>query len=115
MEIQIKKNQINSITGHQCNKGLDYSKEELFAPKRTLTTTVKVNNGTLPLVSVRTDKPVPKELVFPIMAELRKLTLQAPVKIGDVILEHVKDTDADVVATKTVEKKGKRVDHSKSI
>lgn len=93
---------IKNISGHQCKKGKLYAQEEIYAPTRTLTTTVKIDGGVLPLVSVRTDKPVPKELIFPIMDEMMQISLSAPIKLGDIIIENVKDTDVNIIATKTV-------------
>jgi CxxC motif-containing protein len=80
-----------------------YAEEELFAPTRILTTTVKVDGGVLPLVSVKTDKPVPKERLFSIIDETMQLTIEAPVKLGDIIIKNVLNTKANIVATKTVE------------
>jgi len=95
---------IKSIKGHQCKKGELYAKEELFNPTRILTTTIKVYGGVLPLVSVKTDKPIPKDKIFSVMAEVMRVTLHAPVKLGDIIIKNVLDTKANIVATKTVER-----------
>ena len=95
---------IKSISGHQCKKGKVYAEDELFAPTRILTTTVKVDGGVLPLVSVKTNKPVPKEKLFSILDEIMQLTLDAPVKLGDIIIKNVQNTKANIVATKTVER-----------
>ena len=104
IEVECSKTKIKSITGHQCKKGEVYAKEELFNPTRTLTTTIPVEAGVIPLVSVRTDKPVPKSKIFNIMKEVMQLTLKAPVVVGDVILRNVQGTGANIVATKTVER-----------
>ncbi|WP_455392017.1 DUF1667 domain-containing protein [[Eubacterium] cellulosolvens] len=101
-EYTLKK--IKSLTGHQCKRGKVYANEELYSPMRTLTTTIKVDGGVLPLVSVRTDKAIPKELIFPIMDEIMQISLNAPIELGDIIIRNVKDTDANIIATKTVPK-----------
>ena len=95
---------IKSIKGHQCKKGRLYAKEELFNPTRILTTTIKVDGGVLPVVSVKTDKPIPKDKIFSILAEVMRVTLRAPVKLGEIIIKNVLDTKANIVATKTVER-----------
>ena len=46
----------------------------------------------------------PKEKIFDVMEVIRKTTVKAPVRIGEVIIENVCGTGADVIATKTVEK-----------
>jgi CxxC motif-containing protein len=102
MEVKYTNKHINSLKGHQCNKGKVYTQEELYNPKRTLTTTVKVDQGVIPLVSVRTDRPIPKKLIFPIINEISQLTIEAPVELGDILLKNVQNTGANIIATKTV-------------
>jgi CxxC motif-containing protein len=104
IDIEHKNKQIQSLSGHQCKKGKIYAVDEFTEPKRTLTTTVKLNCGILPLVSVRTDKPVRKELMFRIMDDIMELSIDAPVTIGDVLLENVQNSEANIIATKTVER-----------
>lgn len=104
LDAEYTPNRIKSISGQKCKKGRIYAEEELFAPKRILTTTVKVDGGMLPLVSVKTDKPVPKEKLFSILDETIQLTLEAPVKLGDIIIKNVQNTKINIVATKTVER-----------
>jgi len=38
------------------------------------------------------------------MEELAKVTVKAPVAIGDIIIENVAGTGIDVIATKTIDK-----------
>jgi CxxC motif-containing protein len=109
IEVEHSKTRIKTISGHQCKKGKVYAKEELFNPTRTLTTTIPVEAGIIPLVSVRTDKPVPKNKIFSIMKEVMQLTLKAPVALGDVILKNVQGTGANIIATKTVERLNNRI------
>lgn len=67
-----------------------------------LTSTVKVEGGRLPVVPVKSSVPVPKEMLFDCMKEINKVTVKAPVHIGDVILSNILDTGADIVATNEV-------------
>jgi CxxC motif-containing protein len=96
---------ITNMEGHQCKKGIEYIKEELFDPKRTLTTTVMVKDGKLPLVSVKTNNPIPKDRLFDVMDCISEIEFDAPLEIGDVLIKNVLDLDADIVATKKVVKK----------
>ena len=47
-----------TFEGYTCKRGLEYAQQEFYEPKRILTTTIRVENGFLPLVPVRTDKPI---------------------------------------------------------
>ena len=109
LDVKYINKKIKTIKGHQCKKGRKYAEEELFDPKRTLTSTVKVNHGVIPLVSVRTDRPIPKNLIFPIMHEIMQLTLDAPIKLGDIIVKNIQNTDANLIATKTVAKSKRKI------
>ena len=99
---------IQCITGNRCKVGLEYAEKEIFNPERTLTTTVRVKGGHLPLVSVRTSKPIPKNRIFEAMNLLAKLEVEAPVKIGDEIVSHLFDTNVSIVSTKNIVKKIKQ-------
>jgi CxxC motif-containing protein len=94
-----------SVSGNLCKVGLEYAEKEISNPERTLTTTVKVKNGHLPLVSVRTNKPIPKNRIFDAMDLLAKIEVEAPIKIGEPIVQNIFDTGVNVVATKNIEKR----------
>ena len=53
------------------------------------------------MVSVKTAKPIPKGKIFDAMEKIRAVSVEAPVKIGDVILSDV--FGSEIVATKDVE------------
>lgn len=90
---------VRNITGNQCKRGEAYAITECTAPTRTLTTTAKVRGGKSCLVPVRSAKPVPKETLFDCMNAINSITLEAPVKIGDVIIKNIIGTGVDIVAT----------------
>lgn len=103
MTIHHKEGIITNIEGHQCKKGIGYAKEELLNPVRTLTTTVKVDRGIIPLVSVRTNKPIPKEKLFQVMDAVAEIEVHAPVMIGDILVKNLLGLDAHLIATKNVD------------
>jgi len=96
---------IQNIIGNRCKVGLKYAEKEIFDPERTLTTTVKVRNGHLPLVSVRTSNPIPKNRIFDAMTLLAKVEVEAPIRIGEEIIENLFNTNVSIVATKNIYKK----------
>ena len=54
-------------------------------------------------VEVLTGLPnYPKGKIFEIMKELDKVTVTSPVKVGDVIVEKVCGTEANIIATKNM-------------
>ena len=78
---------------------LSDSGEVLSVTGNMVTSTVKVEGGRLPVVPVKTSSPIPKEKIFECMTEINKVTLKAPVSIGDVVIEDVLGTGVNIVAT----------------
>lgn len=95
--------QVVGVTGNTCKRGEIYGRKEVTSPERVITSTVKVEGGTAPLVPVRTKTEIPKGKIWECMAAIREAEVQAPVKLGDVIIPNVCGTGVNVVATKTVE------------
>lgn len=91
--------QVLTVTGNTCKRGDSYARQECTHPERMLTSTVKVEKGRMPVVPVKSSKPIPKELLFDCMTEINKVVVTAPVKIGDVVLENILNTGANIVAT----------------
>ena len=93
---------VGTITGATCPKGEDYVRQELTDPRRTIATSVPVDGGELPLVSVRLDRPIPKKDIFRVMEAVNGLRLRAPTAIGQVALPNVCGLGANVIVTKAV-------------
>ncbi len=91
--------EITSVTGNTCPRGKAYAITECTAPTRMITSTVKVSGGRTAMVPVKTSVPVPKGMMFDIMKEINKVELTSPVNIGQVVIENVLGTGADIVAT----------------
>lgn len=98
-----KKN-IKTINGYSCKNGLEYAQNEFTAPKRILTSTVKVKFGELPVVSVKTKNLIPKDKIFECMHGINQLEVEAPIKIGTVIKVDIVQTGVDLIATETINK-----------
>ena len=54
------------------------------------------------MLPVRTSGEIPKALVFDVARALRTVKVQAPIAIGDVVLQNVCGTGVDVVAAKNM-------------
>jgi len=92
-------NGIQDIQGYSCNRGIDYGQSEFLAPSRTLTSTICAEGYVTPLISVRTDKPVPKEQMHSCMKEIHAAVATAPFTIGRVVIENICGTGSNVVLT----------------
>ena len=89
------------VNGNACPRGRYYGEEEILAPKRTVTSIVRVSNREDTMVSVKTDKPVDKVDIFAVMAEIRRASVIAPISVGDVILSSV--CGSNIIATKNID------------
>ena len=90
-----------TVTGNACPKGEEYAINECTNPVRTVTATVRVANRTDTMVSVKTETPVAKGRMMEVMAMLRSITVDAPLTIGQVILEDA--CGSKIVVTKDIE------------
>ena len=91
-----------SVTGYSCKRGLEYASAEFAHPVRILTTTVKISGVTGDLLPVRSNKPVPKEKLFDCMDQIRQANVTLPVAQYDVIIPNICGTGVDIVATKAL-------------
>lgn len=76
----------------------------MTAPTRIVTTTVRIKGGTLPALSVKTKDGVPKDKITECISCLQEVETEAPVCVGDVIVEDIAGTGVSVVATKSIER-----------
>lgn len=93
---------ILTITGQQCRKGLDYVEQEIKDPKRIIATSIAVIGGQAPITSVRLTAPIPKDKIFEVMAVLKSIKVQAPVSIGQVVVQNILGLGSDVIVTRNV-------------
>jgi CxxC motif-containing protein len=93
---------LKTLKGNKCKKGVEYARNEVFDPRRMLTTSVLVKHGEWPLVSVKSSQPVPKEKIFFVQKVLQKITVNAPIKCGQILMKNVANTGIDIIATKTI-------------
>lgn len=105
IQVTSENGEIVDIDGYECPLGKDYAVEEFKNPTRILPTTVRVKNGRLPLVSVKSREPISKSKIGQAMNELAEINIEAPVCSGEVVKTNIADTGVDMVATKTVARK----------
>lgn len=92
-----------AVKGSFCRRGDQYAIEETVDPKRTLTTTVKIASTHLRRLPVRTSEPIPKDKVMACMELINKVSLQAPIKMGDVVIPNILNTGSDIIATRNMD------------
>ena len=95
--------EVRSVTGNNCPRGDTFAHQELTCPMRVLTTTVAVSGGDEALLPVRTAESVPLALHAQAIALIRGLVVNAPIRMGDVVLEDLLGTNIDLVASMDID------------
>lgn len=104
--VEMEGEEIISVTGNTCKRGEVYARKEVTNPTRIVTSTVKVRGGAADMVSVKTKEDIPKGKIFECARALKGVEIEAPVHIGDVVVQNAAGTGVDIVATKNVQKIG---------
>jgi len=99
MDVAVMNDGQITIAGNTCKMGQQYAKDEISNPSRIVTSTVRVNNGVYPLVSVWTTGAVPKDRVLDVMAVLRAIEIDAPVSVNQIIIKNILNLGVDIEAS----------------
>jgi len=89
----------NNVTGNTCKKGEEFAIQEIVNPKRNISSTCKTVFPNVPVVPVKTDKEIKKELIFDVIKEINKVTIDKKLKIGDVVIPNILGTDTNIIIT----------------
>lgn len=90
---------VRSVTGNNCPRGDKFAHQELTCPMRVLTTTVAVSGGDEALLPVRMAEAIPLTLHAQAMDLIRGLVVEAPIRMGDIVLEDLLNTNIDLIAS----------------
>lgn len=102
--VEMDRESIVSVSGNTCKRGEIYARKEVVNPTRIVTSTIKVRGGTADMVSVKTKEDIPKGRIFDCVRALKGIEVEAPVEIGDVIVQDIAGTGVEIIATKQVAK-----------
>ncbi len=103
IKVEYEGTNIKKIKGDECPKGKDYVKNEITNPLRVFTGSVLVENGDFSLVSVKTPVPIPKKHLKKIGEITRRIKVEAPVIIGQVVASNLLNENIDLIATRKIE------------
>jgi len=104
--VKMNDSNVKILDGNKCKRGVEYARSEALDPRRMLTSSILVLGGEWPLVSVKSTRPVAKKHLFSVLGEIKKTKVKAPVRLGQVLIKNVSNTNIDIIATKTINKKG---------
>ena len=113
------------VTGNSCPRGLKYATAEVIHPERVLTSTVRVKNGSLALLPIRSATPIPKEAMMEAMKTISATVIDVAdcdacnasdacgasgvcgasngiLKMGTVVIKNIAGTGIDMIACRDV-------------
>ena len=103
--VTMEDGQVLKVEGNTCPRGDSYARKEVTNPTRIVTSSAYVEGAEsgAKTVSLKTASDIPKGKIFDVLEELKGLTVKAPVRIGDVLLENAAGTGVNIIATRNVE------------
>ncbi len=99
IKVVISENKVIAIEGNNCVRGKAYVENEVFCPKRVVTSTVKTTFDKM--VAVKTDAPVKKTEIFAVMEKINSVTVTNKVNIGDILIKDIVE-GVNLIATSKV-------------
>lgn len=104
MEVEsiINGSTVYNVSGNKCPRGQEYAVKELTNPTRMVTSTVRIDNGHLARLPVRTSDAIPKNLITECMETLNTVKVKAPIKAGEVVVQKLLGLDIDIIATRSM-------------
>ena len=96
---KLRMNDDNKIEGYSCLRGKEYGEQEFVLPKRSFTSFVTARNGMV--ICVKTSKPIDKKLIFDLANLLKTIHPDTELKIGDILVKNVLNTDVDLVVIRS--------------
>jgi CxxC motif-containing protein len=96
--------EIMEISGHECNRGAKYAKQEFTDPRRELSTTVEIDGSRWKRLPVKVTGPVEKGRVIEAARKIHRLKVNAPVRLGQVLIkDFLGEKGIDVIACRSME------------
>lgn len=103
LQLQHKGGKITEISGHECNRGAKYARQEFTDPRRSLSTTVAITGAKGERLPVKVTEPIEKDRVIDAIRKIHELHIAAPVKLGQVLIHGLLgEKDVNVVACRSM-------------
>ena len=101
LSVELDGKNVLSVSGNTCKRGDTYARDEIVRPVRMVTSIVKVKNGKLKMLPVKTKEPIDKSKIKECLDALKNIEVQAPIHIGDIVVENA--AGVSIVAARNIE------------
>lgn len=105
LQLQHEGGEIIEISGHECNRGAKYARQEFTDPRRSLSTTVAISGAKWRRLPVKVTEAVEKDRIMEAVRKIHALQITAPVKLGQVLIRDLLGVkNVHVVACRSMER-----------
>ena len=101
LSVELEDSNVLSVSGNTCKRGDTYARDEVVRPVRMVTSIVKVKNGNLKMLPVKTKELIDKSRINECLEALKNVEVNAPIHIGDIVVENA--AGVNIVATRNVD------------
>lgn len=102
-KVILDEGKVVSVNNIECPRGEAYAINEINAPVRDFFTTVKIEGARVAMLPIRTTGPIPKDKMMGCVRELSEVVVQAPIKLGSVIVKNLLNLGVDVISTRSLD------------
>ncbi len=103
--VEAENEKIISVTGHTCKRGESYAIGEFTDPRRILTGSVAIAGSERAMLPVRSSAPLPKDMIFDCMKQIKAVSVKAPIAEHAVIIENILGTGINIISSMDMEAK----------
>jgi CxxC motif-containing protein len=96
--------EVTDVRNWGCKTGQAYGRQEHTDPRRHIATSVRITGSRWGRVPVKTSGTIPKHMVKDVARAVQVIEVEAPIKIGTIVLADVLGTGIDVVTTRDMER-----------
>lgn len=96
--------EVIDVDGWGCKTGRAYGRQEHTDPRRNVATSIRIKGARWGRVPVKTSATVAKHMVRDVARAVQAVEVEAPIKIGTVVLANVLGTGVDIVTTRDMER-----------
>lgn len=91
-----------NVSGNMCNRGKEFALQELTNPQRTITSTCKTKFINVPVVPVKSDGTINKDLIKDVVKEINKTIIEEKLGIGDIVIKNVLNSGVNIVVSSNI-------------
>lgn len=100
LSVDVKNCKVVKVNGGKCPKAEKYAISEIENPVRILTSTVLTKGLSLKMVPVRSDRPLPKRDILRAAEEIKKIRVNKPTHVGEIIVKNFLNPGINLIATR---------------